>query len=99
MSRAERRLGAAPRLRAGEWLLWLALTALITLLLILFRGTVDKAHVALTYLLTPMFGLMGAGAATTITTLVRSYLLTTSMRTALGLSLAPWRPRRVADAR
>jgi O-antigen/teichoic acid export membrane protein len=50
-------------------------------------------NLALTFVLTPKFGVMGAGAATTITTLVRSYLLTRSMRTALGLSLAPWRPR------
>ena len=33
---------------------------------------------------------MGAGLATTITTLVRSYLLVTRMRKALGLTLAPW---------
>jgi O-antigen/teichoic acid export membrane protein len=47
-------------------------------------------NLALTFVLTPRFGLMGAGIATTITTLVRSYLLTTRMRAALGLSLAPW---------
>jgi O-antigen/teichoic acid export membrane protein len=47
-------------------------------------------NLALTFVLTPRFGLMGAGVATTITTLVRSYLLTTRMRAALGLSLAPW---------
>jgi len=55
-------------------------------------------NLALTFLLTPIFGLMGAATATTITTLVRCYLLTTSMRAALGLSLAPWAPRRGGSA-
>ena len=53
-------------------------------------------NLVLTFVLTPLFGLMGAGVATTITTIVRCYLLTTSMRTALRLSLAPWAPRRTA---
>lgn len=47
-------------------------------------------NLALTFTLTPLVGLMGAGLATTLTTLVRSYLLVTCMRKALGLSLAPW---------
>jgi O-antigen/teichoic acid export membrane protein len=47
-------------------------------------------NLALTFTLTPLLGIMGAGLATTITTLVRSYLLMTRMRRALGLSLAPW---------
>jgi O-antigen/teichoic acid export membrane protein len=47
-------------------------------------------NLALTFTLTPLMGLMGAGLATTITTLVRSYLLVTRMRKALGLMLAPW---------
>ena len=47
-------------------------------------------NLALTFTLTPLLGIMGAGLATTITTLVRSYLLTTRMRAALALSLAPW---------
>ena len=51
-------------------------------------------NLVLTFILTPMFGLMGAAAATTVTTIARSYLLTTSMRAALGLSLAPWTRRR-----
>ena len=50
-------------------------------------------NLVLTFVLTPMFGLMGAAAATTITTITRSYLLTTTMRAALGLSLAPWTRR------
>jgi len=50
-------------------------------------------NLALTFALTPAFGLLGAGAATTITTVVRSYLLTARMRAALGVSLAPWVPR------
>ena len=48
-------------------------------------------NLALTFTLTPLIGIMGAGIATTITTLVRSYLLVTRMRKALGLTLAPWR--------
>lgn len=48
-------------------------------------------NLALTFTLTPLMGIMGAGLATTITTLVRSYLLVTRMRKALGLTLAPWR--------
>jgi O-antigen/teichoic acid export membrane protein len=48
-------------------------------------------NLALTFTLTPLMGIMGAGLATTITTLVRSYLLVTRMRQALGLTLAPWR--------
>jgi len=47
-------------------------------------------NLALTFTLTPLLGLMGAGLATTLTTLVRSYLLMRHMRRALGLSLAPW---------
>jgi len=47
-------------------------------------------NLALTFTLTPLMGLMGAGLATTLTTLVRSYLLMTRMRRGLGLSLAPW---------
>ncbi len=47
-------------------------------------------NLALTFTLTPLLGIMGAGLATTLTTLVRSYLLMTRMRRALGLSLAPW---------
>jgi len=47
-------------------------------------------NLALTFTLTPILGLMGAGLATTFTTVVRSYLLMTRMRRALGLSLAPW---------
>jgi O-antigen/teichoic acid export membrane protein len=47
-------------------------------------------NLALTFILTPWLGLMGAGLATTITTLARCYLLTTRMGAALGLSLAPW---------
>jgi O-antigen/teichoic acid export membrane protein len=50
-------------------------------------------NLALTFALTPLLGAMGAGLATTITTLVRAYLLTTRMRAALGLSLAPWPAR------
>jgi O-antigen/teichoic acid export membrane protein len=46
-------------------------------------------NLVLTFILTPLLGMMGAGLATTITTLVRSYLLVTRMRTALGLSLSP----------
>ena len=46
-------------------------------------------NLVLTFILTPVLGMMGAGLATTITTLVRSYLLVTRMRTALGLSLSP----------
>ena len=47
-------------------------------------------NLALTFVLTPRFGLLGAGLATTITTLVRCYLLMAQMRASLGLSLAPW---------
>ena len=47
-------------------------------------------NLALTFVMTPRFGLLGAGLATTITTLVRCYLLTARMRSSLGLSLAPW---------
>jgi O-antigen/teichoic acid export membrane protein len=47
-------------------------------------------NLVLTFTLTPLLGIMGAGLATTITTLVRSYLLTARMRSALALSLAPW---------
>ena len=47
-------------------------------------------NLALTFVLTPWLGLMGAGIATTITTVARSYLLTSRMRRALGLSLVPW---------
>jgi O-antigen/teichoic acid export membrane protein len=54
-------------------------------------------NLVLTFALTPTFGAMGAGVATTITTLVRSYLLTTRMRRALGLSLSPW-PVRTGEA-
>ena len=46
---------------------------------------------ALTFTLTPLMGIMGAGIATTVTTLVRSYLLVTRMKKALGVTLAPWR--------
>jgi O-antigen/teichoic acid export membrane protein len=52
-------------------------------------------NLALTFVLTPRFGLMGAGIATTITTLVRCYLLMARMRTSLGLSLAPWTTTRL----
>jgi O-antigen/teichoic acid export membrane protein len=47
-------------------------------------------NLALTLVLTPTLGIMGAGLATTITTLTRAYLLTARMRSALGLSLSPW---------
>ena len=47
-------------------------------------------NLVFTFALTPLMGLMGAGVATTIATLARSYLLTSSVRTALGLSLSPW---------
>ena len=47
-------------------------------------------NLVLTFALTPRFGLMGAAIATTITTLVRCYLLMARMRSSLGLSLAPW---------
>lgn len=47
-------------------------------------------NLTLTFTLTPVLGVMGAGLATTVTTLARSYLLMTQMRRALGLSLAPW---------
>jgi O-antigen/teichoic acid export membrane protein len=50
-------------------------------------------NLVLTFVLTPPLGAMGAGIATTITTLVRCYLLLSRMRTALGLSLSPWSPR------
>lgn len=56
-------------------------------------------NLVLTFVLTPAFGAIGAGAATTITTLVRSYLLTTRMSAALGLSLAPWTRRSAATPR
>lgn len=57
-------------------------------------------NLALTFTLTPLMGIMGAGLATTITTLVRSILLTSRMRAVLGLSLAPWKvtPRAVPSA-
>jgi O-antigen/teichoic acid export membrane protein len=55
-------------------------------------------NLVLTFVLTPLMGPMGAGLATTITTLVRCYLLVTRMRTALGLSLSPWASRTVAPA-
>lgn len=51
-------------------------------------------NLVLTFLLTPLMGLMGAGIATTIATFARSYLLTTRMRAALGLTLVPWARRR-----
>ena len=47
-------------------------------------------NLILTFVLTPLMGLMGAGIATTIATLVRSYLLTARMKAALGLGLTPW---------
>ena len=50
-------------------------------------------NLVLTFVLTPIMGLMGAGIATTIATLARSYLLTSQVRTALGLSLSPWAKR------
>ena len=53
-------------------------------------------NLVLTFALTPLFGLMGAGIATTIATLARSYLLTARMKAALGLTLSPW-PRRTPD--
>ena len=46
-------------------------------------------NLVLTFILTPLLGMMGAGLATTITTLIRSYLLVTRMRSSLGLSLSP----------
>ena len=55
-------------------------------------------NLALTLILTPTLGLIGAGLATTITTLTRSYLLMTRMRSALGLSLSPWPSRAEALA-
>jgi O-antigen/teichoic acid export membrane protein len=50
-------------------------------------------NLVLTFILTPLLGMMGAGVATTITTLVRSYMLVTRMKTSLGLSLTPWPSR------
>ena len=50
-------------------------------------------NLALTFVMTPWLGIMGAGIATTITTLVRCYLLVSRMRRTLGLSLSPWAPR------
>ena len=47
-------------------------------------------NLALTFVLTPIMGLMGAGIATTIATVARAYLLTAKVRASLGLSLSPW---------
>ena len=47
-------------------------------------------NLVLTFVLTPLLGAMGAALATTITTFVRSYLLVTRMRSALGVTLSPW---------
>ena len=54
-------------------------------------------NLVLTFALTPLFGLMGAGIATTIATLARSYLLTARMKAALGLTLSPWQRHRTPD--
>src|SRR5215213_200941 len=51
MLQPERALRPRPRAAASEWLLWLAVMAGATLLLLRFRGSIDEAHVALTYLL------------------------------------------------
>lgn len=50
-------------------------------------------NLALTFALTPILGAMGAGIATTIATIVRSYLLATRLRDALRVSLSPWPAR------
>jgi len=55
-------------------------------------------NLLLTFVLTPWLGTMGAGLATTLTTLARCYLLVTRMRSALGLSLSPWASRTAAPA-
>jgi O-antigen/teichoic acid export membrane protein len=50
-------------------------------------------NLVLTFILTPLLGVMGAGVATTIATLARSYLLTARVRASLGLSVSPWPPK------
>jgi two-component system sensor histidine kinase KdpD len=61
--------------RLRLWLTWLAALAGATLLLLAFRGRLDKAHVALLFLLVVLGGSAAGGRALGITLAVTAFLL------------------------
>ena len=62
------------RSSTADWLLWLGLAAVVTLVLLGLRNSVDKAHVALAYLLVVLGGSARSGRALGLTLAVLSFL-------------------------
>ena len=61
--------------RARQWLLWFAVLAGATVLLLLFRGRLDKAHFALVFLLVVLGGSAAGGRALGITLAGAAFLV------------------------
>lgn len=61
--------------RARQWVLWSAVLALSTTLLLPFRGQLDKAHFALVFLLIVLGGSAAAGRGLGITLAVAAFLV------------------------
>jgi two-component system sensor histidine kinase KdpD len=68
-------VSAASGARVRQWLLWLAILAGATALLLLFRGRLDKAHVALVFLLVVLGGSAAGGRALGVTLALTAFLL------------------------
>jgi two-component system sensor histidine kinase KdpD len=68
-------VSARNRGRARQWLLWLAILAGATTLLLVFRGRLDKAHVALVFLLVVLGGSAAGGRALGVTLALAAFLL------------------------
>ncbi len=61
--------------RTRQWLLWFGVLALATLLLLLVRGRLDKAHFALVFLLVVLGGSAAGGRALGLTLAVSAFLV------------------------
>src|SRR5215218_2142738 len=74
MLRRSPELEAKPRPGPGDWIVWLTLMVLATLLLVSVRERIHEAHVALTYLLVVLLASARAGRAIGLSLAVLSFL-------------------------
>jgi two-component system, OmpR family, sensor histidine kinase KdpD len=74
MLRRSPELEAKPRPGPGDWVVWLSLTVLATVLLVSVRDRIHEAHVALTYLLVVLLASARAGRAIGLALAVLSFL-------------------------
>jgi two-component system sensor histidine kinase KdpD len=66
--------GPFPRAAATRWLTWLALSAAVTAMLVLLRGRLDTAHIALVYLLVVLGASARGGRALGLSIAVITFL-------------------------